>query len=178
MPLDDGTELRKLLLRFYPHLLQRGWHDGYNSLSLSRAFDLEMEEVQQVLDQLATRITNVAETTREEVRKLVGQAAEEGWSAADLAQRLDDSGLFSADRAMLISRTEAASAYTRGALLAYQTSGVVDRVEWLLGPNACPECEALGGKVVGLGEEFAPGVEHPPYHPLCRCAVSPVLSED
>ena len=33
------------------------------------------------------------------------------------------------------------------------------------------KCEDLADKTVGLNEEFAPGVMHPPLHPRCRCAV-------
>jgi SPP1 gp7 family putative phage head morphogenesis protein len=40
-----------------------------------------------------------------------------------------------------------------------------------------PACESLDGKEVGLEEEFAKGVLHPPLHPSCRCAAGLVFSK-
>jgi SPP1 gp7 family putative phage head morphogenesis protein len=37
--------------------------------------------------------------------------------------------------------------------------------------RVCPLCLELDGEVRKEGKEFAPGVDHPPSHPNCRCVV-------
>lgn len=176
--LDDGDELTALMRPLYVDLLRVAWADAKAAGLVQGAFDLDNPFVQTVLDQLAMQIRGVADTTREDVRALVGRSADEGWSVDELADALrtkfDD---WSVNRSQVIARTEAASAYERGNLAAWRASGQVDRKEWLLGPDPCPLCQPLGGMVVGIDEAFADGVEHPPYHPQCTCAISPVISE-
>lgn len=177
MPLDDGTELWAITRPYAIRLLKIAWDDAQDAGFVDAAFDLALPEVQEVLQVLAQRIKGVTDTTRERVRELVGEGAREGWGVEELARRMDESGLFSLQRAELVSRTETATAYSRGSLLAWQRSGQVDRVEWLT-TQPCPEiCDALSGQIVPIGQPFANGIEHPPAHPNCRCALAPVLSE-
>lgn len=177
MPLDDGTELLDILRPLYIELLAGGWDNGGAAVGFADPFTLENENVQRVLEELATRVKGITETTRERIRELVGQSAREGWSVDDLRQRIDESGVFGAARAEMIAVTETAAAYSRGSLLAYQESGVVSGVEWLIADEACEICGPLAGQVVALGEAFAEGIDHPPAHPACRCAVAPRLTE-
>lgn len=172
MPLDDGTQLTAIMRRFYPLLLEKAYTDATGVLGVEVAFDLEHEAVQKVLGLLAKRIKDVADTTRTQVQTLVGQAAERGWSPAELAAELRKvADLQSASRAAMVARTETATAYTQGSILAYQESGVVKGTEWLLGGNPCPDCEPLGGTFLDFD------AAHPPLHPNCTCSVIPVLKE-
>jgi hypothetical protein len=173
MPLDDGTELARLLRTYHRQLVDQAVTAAADAIGYR--FDLELEQVQDVLDQLAKRIVNVAGTTRERVRELAGQAAREGWSPQEFAARLVETGLFGPERALLIARTEAATAYTQGAILYYRESGQVERLEWLLGPEPCPECQPYGGTTAALAEGFTGGAMVP-LHPNCTCAVLPVIS--
>lgn len=72
----------------------------------------------------------------------------------------------------LIARTEANKAYNQGNLDALKQAGIT-YVQWLLSPDACPECYAEAQAVVGsqLGKivpiEEAEGLL--PLHPNCRC---------
>jgi hypothetical protein len=177
MPLDDGTELARLLRKHHRQLVDQAVTAAADAIGYE--FDLEAVHVQEVLDLLAKKVVRIAEHTRERIRELVGQAAQEGWSPDDLAARIEQSGLFSPERARNIALTESNAAYSRGSLLYYRESGVVAGVEWLVGPKPCEEvCAPLAGKVVPLGEEFAPGIEHPPAHPgECHCALAPVLRD-
>lgn len=178
MPLDDGTEITILATRYHVRLIQRAMENAAQTLAMDLAFDLENEQVQQVLDTLTKQVTSVAETTRQEIRDLTGQAAREGWSVGELAARIKARGsIASTERATLISRTESAAAYSRGSLLAYRQSGVVSGSQWLIADEACPICQPLADVVTPLGEAFADGIEAPPAHPACRCSVAPVLSE-
>jgi hypothetical protein len=174
----DGSQIVKLLRPYHITLLELAAADANGVLGIDASFELDAPEVQDVLDLLATKVRSVAETTREDIRRLTGQAAEHGWSPAHLADEIRYLGeIASKSRAELIALTESATAYEAGSHLRWSESGMVSGSEWLLGPSPCPDCQELGGKVVPLGEEFADGVLYPPRHPRCTCATSAVLSE-
>lgn len=177
--LDAGDEIAGLLAPFYPRLLELAFADAGEALDVEIAFTLDNPAVQDCLDQLARRVKGVAATTRDTIRALVGQAAAEGWDMPTLAQAIRDAGVTeSARRSQMIARTESATAYTQGSLLAYKESGVVDQVEWLIGDDACAVCAGLAGQRVPLGTPFPGGFDGPPAHVDCRCAVSPVLGQE
>lgn len=55
----------------------------------------------------------------------------------------------------------------------WQEAGV-QRLQWLRA-GECQDCDVLDGKVIGIREAFAEGVQHPPLHDSCSCTVIPVL---
>lgn len=169
----DGTQIAKLLRPYHITLLELAAADANGVLGISAEFDLESVEVQDVLDLLAKQVRNVAATTRDDIRRLTGQAAEAGWSPAQLAAEIGKLGeIASASRAMLISRTESAMAYNHGTLLRYSQSGQVSGVEVLDGTND-DICAAANGQVWTLEE----AADSPIGHPNCVRAFVPVLSE-
>lgn len=177
--LDDGGLLQSLMRRLYPLLVEAAFADA-SAFGISVDWDLENPFVQDVLDALADEVKNVAETTKDEIRALVGRQAAEGWSIDELAQAIEQAGVTrSAARATIIARTETTRAYSLGSIAAFQVSGVVDRLEWLTAQDekTCPECSALDGQVIDMGKSFDGGVMFPPAHPNCRCALLPVLKE-
>lgn len=158
-------------------LLRIAWDDAVDAGLITGAFNVENESVQLVLKDIAKRLVGVDETVEGIVQDVIGEASRLGWSVSERAAALMERGVTDSPmRAELIAVTESADAYERGAHLAYAASGQVKGTEWLLGPNPCSECLPLGGKIVPLGEEFAPGVKHAPFHPRCTCATSPVLT--
>lgn len=176
--LDLGPAIRRTLSRFYPLLLQRAFEDAGLTLDQDLAFDLANPKVQLVLDQLADLVQRVAETTKDDIRALVGLQASEGWSIAELAEHIAElSDIHSTNRATVVARTESASAYSQGSILAYQESGVVSAVEWdaTLDDTTATTCKALHGTRAALGSAFADGTRFPPQHPNCRCALIPIL---
>lgn len=175
--LDDGTEAATIMRVFYPLLIESAWADA-SLAGIPVAFDLANEHVQRVLSLLAKQIKGVAESTREDVRRLIGQQAEHGWSVEELAERIREMGeINSASRAVMIARSETAAAYSQGSLAAWRESGVVSGKEWLTGGDPCPICQKLDGARAALDADFGDGLSAPPAHPNCTCAVSPVLSE-
>lgn len=175
--LDDGAQLATLLRRYYVLILASGYADGAQQCSVDLAFDVANERVQEVLGDLLTRAKGMAETTREDIRRLIGLAAEEGWSNEMLADEiLARAASISPVRAAMIAATETATAYSRGSLLAYADAGV-DESEWLTAEDekVCPICAPLDGKRAALGAEFAPGIRWPAAHPNCRCSLLPVV---
>lgn len=176
--LDLGPEVALLMRRYYPLLLRQAYAGAGEQLGVGIAFDVDNPFVQETLAELASLVTGVAETTRDEIRALVGKQAEEGWSVAELAAQIRAHGeTMSSSRSETIARTETAAAYSRGSLLAYEESGVVAAVEWLatLDDQTSPECQALHGTRAALGRAFADGTMHPPRHPNCRCVLVPVV---
>lgn len=174
--LDLGARIGVVLRRYWPLFIRASWEDAAAALALDLAFDLDNPFVQTVLGTLAEEIVRVAETTRDEIRALVGRQAAEGWSTERLAEEIRARGeIASTTRARLIAQTETAAAYSRGSIAAYQVSGVVARVEWLTADSPCPICDPLDGTTVPLGGAWPGGIEAPPAHPGCRCAIAPIV---
>lgn len=176
--LDTGEELRILLERYYLLSFRAAFRDASQQLGLQLAFDVELPQVQQALASLLTRAKGIAETTKKDIAELVGQAAAEGWSNEVLAEKIvERAATISLTRANVIAATETANAYSIGTIIAYEESGVVSMIEWLTAEDekVCPICAPLDGKRVKIGEAFAPGIFYPAAHPLCRCALLPVV---
>ena len=127
-----------------------------------------------------TLIQGIDETTSERFRELFTSALEEGMSAQQFADSLNESGLFNEDRALLIARTETAFAHNEAALLSYQNSeGVVVGKEWLVANDACEICLSIDPSSIPLDAMFQSedGDEYlsPPAHPNCRCTTTATL---
>lgn len=121
----------------------------------------------------------IDESTREMLNSTVAQAIDEGWSNERLAQEIEDSQGFSAERAEMIARTETAFADVAGNMEAYRASGQVAQKQWITGADCCEDCAALDGEIVDLDDNFPnDGGDGPPLHPNCRCDVLPVLTDE
>lgn len=117
-------------------------------------------------------------TTRRAVNALVTQATQEGWSGDTLANALQAAPAFGEARAAMIARTECAFADAEGNLAAYRASGLVSRLQWQTASGCCPDCAALDGEQIALGQTFAHGRGTAPAHPNCRCDVLPLLLDE
>src|SRR4051794_7239533 len=117
--LDDGDEIAELLRPLHGDLLKLAFGDATDLLGVDDiAFDLENTAVKRVLDRLAKKVRAVADTTKEQIQQLVGQAAEEGWGVEKLARQIRAKGeIESVSRSRLIAQTESATAYSQGSLL-------------------------------------------------------------
>lgn len=123
----------------------------------------------------------ITETTREQLRAMIQQAIDEGWSAAKLAGAIRDSDLFGAVRANLIARTELAMAEAKGTLSAWRASGVVAKKAVRLSgvhdvPDECDEAAAMG--FIPLDQAFPDGSDGPPIHPRCACVLLAQINEE
>lgn len=186
--LDDGTEISIIMRQFYPLLLERAWEIAGQQVQLGSAFDLRNPRVQETIAGLAQKVRRVADTTRDEVRRVMALVDADGISYNQAARLLRGVSETLADgttvrpfdapyRAFMVAVTESAYAYSRGQVLAWQESGEVDRMQWVAETNACPVCNALNGEIVILGGQFGSGREVP-AHPNCRCTLSPVLKDE
>lgn len=124
------------------------------------------------------------------IKGLVGLTSAQGQAAINYREKLIDSGLsidkvdaeveqYSADlldqRAETITRTEVMDALNEGQDEAWQQAqdeGLLTEdatKEWITTDDdvLCPECEAMDGQSVPIGDDFEDG--GPPLHPRCRC---------
>ncbi len=129
----------------------------------------------------AELVKEIEDTTRDRMKEMIGEAVREGYSADELADNIEESGVFGEARAETIARTELATAHVQGNIAGWEATGLVDRKQWITGAGCCPECQELDGVIVDMDEDFdyADGpVEAPPAHPNCRCDILPLLVED
>jgi HK97 family phage portal protein len=168
---------------------------GRGELMPSVGFEFVNPEVQKWVDNSTTRLADeVGDSTTVRVRTLLGKGLEEGKTIDELAADLEDKG-FDSKRARVIARTESTRGYVQGQVEAWKQSGVVTGKKWLVAPDPCPFCEAIGsaGATKGMSDTFInvgesltasdgsrfvidfENVSGPPLHPNCRCDLIPVL---
>lgn len=122
---------------------------------------------------------SIEETTRDALRLLTGDAVEEGMSSQEFADAIEESGEFSEERAMMIARTELATAHVQGNLEGWRESGVVSMKQWIVADaDVCDICDPMDEEEVPLDEAFSSGDDGPPLHPNCRCDVVGVVEGD
>lgn len=174
---QDAAGIQALMGRLYPALLGRAYADAGKVLPVDIRFDVANPRIKDTIAELAKQVRAVSDTTRDEIRGLVDRQTAEGWSMQELAKQIRGlaevtDGLDSshaARRAMVISRTESATAYNHGALLAYADAGV-EKVR-VLDSEADEACAAADGQVWTLDEARA----NPIAHPNCVRAFAPYL---
>lgn len=167
--LDDGAEVERLMRRFYPLVIESAFADA-SLAGVPVSFTLDNPFVQTVLGKLAKQIKDVAETTKDDIRLLVGKQADEGWSVEELQRRIREKGdVSSRTRALLIARTETGTAYNLGSVAAYRAGGVT-HVQVLDGDDDEP-CASANGSRWTLDEAEA----NPIGHPNCTRAFSPIV---
>ncbi len=114
---------------------------------------------------------------RQRQRMIDDGATEERASAT--AERYSSQLLRS--RGEVIARTEIIAASREGTQESWRQAadeGLIDlstaTQEWMTTPDErlCDICEPLDGKTAKLGEKFPGGLDGPPAHPQCRCALA------
>jgi SPP1 gp7 family putative phage head morphogenesis protein len=117
-------------------------------------------------------------STRRQMQLEITRWIDNGETLPQLVERLVP--LFGEKRAELIAVTEVTRAFAEGNMQAWRASGVIQKRRWNTANDelVCPICGPLHRKVVGMDEDFAPGISAPPAHPRCRCNLSPVVEVD
>ncbi|CAB4192503.1 hypothetical protein UFOVP1237_41, partial [uncultured Caudovirales phage] len=160
------------------------------SFDMGLLSDRASQAVVEAAKRSAVRMANsVSSSFADSIASKIGIGIQDNLTGLEVADLLEESGL-SADRAMMIARTESARAYTDGQNIAWDESGVVKGKKWLVSPNACEFCLAaqaefgqnyipldqpfyergavlnVGGKTMALDFDATSGA---PLHPNCRC---------
>jgi hypothetical protein len=123
----------------------------------------------------AELITQISETTREDINNAIAEALEHGTLGDAYDTILEAVG--SAARAELIARHEVMQAASEGQRQAWDQAveaGLLtgdERRTWIAvgDEKVCPTCEALDGTTAPLGGEYEDGTTGPPAHVACRC---------
>lgn len=176
-------------LRLLAPIMQRHLREGYMAAAESAARQLPAIARYQIdwalVNEAAWRrsreygyelVKGICETSEAFLREAISEWMDTGRPLDELAGELARGGMFGPARSQMIAVTEVTRAYAEGNRLAWQASGVVDRVRWqvAMDERVCPRCgpmhnrtDAVGGDFEGMG---------PPAHVGCRCWLIPVVT--
>jgi len=161
------------------------------------AFDMGTRAVRRYLENRTFTFSfEVNEETNALLRDSLAAGVKEGESIPQLRKRVEEVfGGMEKYRSERIARSEVVRASNFAATEAYDQSGVVEGLQWMVTPDdaLCPYCSPLDGKTISLGDRFFDkgdkvegndgskfdlnyeDVEFPPLHPNCRCTVVPIV---
>ena len=168
------------------------WSDKYTEEfieELARAFmvsflatvpDAPISELGRIATEWAraeagNKIVAIEQVTRERVRLVVSQGIAQGKPLRSISKLIRDDHIFSRERAMVIARTETATALGHGAQEAASSQGR-DEKRWVtqgddLVSDECMNNEWESRKWIPIADPFFSGVMTIPQHPNCRCNV-------
>jgi hypothetical protein len=123
----------------------------------------------------AELVTQISDTTRDQVRDAIVDGIQENMSTSEIADVIAKLGVFDETRADLIAHTEIRNANSAGALAGYKAArdnGVDAMKGWLLGPNPCDDCQDnADASPIELDDDFPSGDAAPAAHPHCVCTL-------
>jgi HK97 family phage portal protein len=126
-----------------------------------------VEFIQGAKSPVAAKVVGVNEETKRQLRALISQANEHGWTLQRLTSAIDlRFQEFSRARALRIARTETTSSVGFADLEAFKQSGIVKSKEWLssqdeLVRGPIPHNHAIDGERVALTDSFSNGLQFP-----------------
>lgn len=159
---------------------------GALGMDFEKAFSLKNPRAVAYLEQHgAALVTKINDETKAQMRTLLTQAVDEGWSYTRTAKAIKEqfdgfAGLkpqqHIRDRATLVAVTEAGQAYEEGSLIVAKglgESGIPMQKYWRTSgdervSDGCKDNQAAGW--IGLEELFPSGHERPLRFPGCRCS--------
>ncbi len=176
-------------------LFKEAGDTAYDLLGVDDEMDITRENIKKLLKENARKFsTVVTEYTDKRMKEIINHSISAGESVDELKDRFrkffNDAEKYRADR---IARSETVRYNTTASEQAFIDSGIVEKKEWFVNPDACEFCIPMSGKTVALGEAFfskgdtANGnqggemeldydtVETPPLHPNCRCEILPIF---
>ncbi|TNC08465.1 hypothetical protein FF100_29415 [Methylobacterium terricola] len=123
----------------------------------------------------------IDETTREMLRETIVSGLSRNIGSDAIADEIEGSYAFSAERALTIAETEVASVNGQASLESYHAAreaGVGVRKQWFAEDGCCAACQANAeAGPIDLDDEFPSGDDTTPAHPKCRCVVGPVVED-
>lgn len=150
------------------------------------------DQRQAIREQLLARYSNERrpETLVRDLKQVVGLDPRRAKALRSFEDKLRESGTKNVvaqvdryrgellqNRAETIARTESSAIENKARQEAWEIAvdegalPIDAEQEWVATPEACPDCQALDGMRVGIGEDFPRGLSGPPAHPSCCCGV-------
>lgn len=168
---EAGREAVKEILRMRPEL--------------HISFDVTNPRVEDFIKKYAYKFSEDLEMVNvKKLRATLLEGINAGESIPDLVKRVNETyDNWTTSRSEMIARTETIRASNEGNLEGYRQSGVVEYKMWLCAPDerTCEVCSDLADMdPIGLDDTYETdegGVDGPPAHPRCRCAIAPYLEE-
>jgi len=182
---------------FWQSELERLWSDFQSQIdSLEKQIKLSLQLTNPVigvnlhqfdpnlLEFLATygfeMVSGINESTAKSLREIFDEYIRGGYPHSWLVKRIQQAGIFSADRVKKIAMTESTRIYAQTNLRVWNKTPWVQGKKWFtaMDEKVCPICGGLEGKVVEKMVSFSVDVDNPPAHVNCRCAIRPVVDMD
>lgn len=114
-------------------------------------------------------LQGMTDATANDMRRVLTEGLASGDGPRDIARDLSDRvDAVGKTRANVIARTEVMHSHNRARATEWQRAGV-KKVDILLAPDACPQCQALKAGSPYPADEAAGLL---PRHPNCRCALT------
>lgn len=137
--------------------------------------------MRQAIDYAREHCARLVTRMDEESKNLIAQVISDGIKnkrgvegmARDIRKQFEDMSRY---RSRMIARTESCDALEQAFIDRSKDMGVTGK-EWVTSDpcDICAENEAEG--IVPIDHVFSGGVDRPPQHPKCRCALAPVMLE-
>ena len=167
----DGKELAKLLGGFYLEIIRQTWPLWNDELSSDLVFDAADPAVARVLAMAGDRVKDINETTIENLRVLLEQGHEQGWSIDRIVRGDPENGIPGLrdiieesykNRSETIARTELGTAQNLASAERYDEAGVSQVIVFDNGAGDEDQpCIDANGQVWTLEEMQANPLEHP-----------------
>lgn len=120
------------------------------------------------------RISGINDTTRDSLADLIAEGFEQGLGPDEVAQSIEDAGIFAESRAELVARTETMLAYNDAALRSYQSLDVTEVMA--LDGDKDAECADRNGKTFSIDDAYAIS-DHPngtlDWAPVVKASLEP-----
>lgn len=160
-------------------IIEDAGEEAFKELEIGVSFNLSNPKAIEWINQRSgTLIKGINDTTLEQLRKTLGEGLSSGESIPKLAQRVSE--VFEEAkgyRSQVIARTETIAAYAKGQISGYESSGIVEKVQFwaALDERTCEECMMYHEQEFSLSEPIVSGLI--PVHPQCRCIWIPVVKD-
>lgn len=175
LPKSEDEALLKVLRPHFLVGLETGWVGASTELGISPAFSLVDPNVIELLQTAGTNITAINDETRSQIAKALEVARGEGLAIREIADMIRNLSGFSPRRAETIARTEMARADNEAAITRYETSGMVDEVDIIDGPECGWSAHDDPDLAHGSRRTLAEFRQQVLSHPNCVRSRSPVI---
>ena len=132
-------------------------------------------------DHAATLVSQITDTTRDQLRATIAQGFADGLDIKQIADRITDSAAFSKGRSLLIANTETAMASGEGSIAGFRRArdlGIKIKKQWLDDPEACVICRTnADAGPIEIDDVFPDGSATVPAHVNCSCDLASVIED-